>query len=328
MDADFKEKRSASISTTRREKRWSMNSQRLEEIVAELMRPIGDLRHSFDTDLSALLEEYLTEAGLHALDADNSDYELQVGELAPNFAELALLLQQSASIYGRKVDFLYQHVLSVSETLHNSTMPPPTLPRMYIELEPRVMGEGDCPLLDYAGEPIGLLTDFHVAWRIQNGLLVEELDGYEERAPLRPIPLMELQAAIEANAPPSPPPLREDTPPPPEEPPDLDENAARTVLLHHYQRRTRLHQERVMPPPPVPLKKERKRRTQDNAGDFVGGKIRLVISKEVTTPGERDAATARAAQKERKRRTQDNAGDFVGGKIRLVISKGRWRFLS
>lgn len=75
-----------------------------------------------------LLEEYLTEAGLHALDAEE---EAEAGggggggaggTAVPNFAELALLLQQSASIYGRKVDFLYQHVLSVSDSLHNSSL--------------------------------------------------------------------------------------------------------------------------------------------------------------------------------------------------------------
>lgn len=67
-----------------------------------------------------LLEEYLTEAGLRALDAgedgDGADAAL------PNYAELALLLQQSATIYGRKVDFLYQHVMDVSEALHANTM--------------------------------------------------------------------------------------------------------------------------------------------------------------------------------------------------------------
>lgn len=72
-----------------------------------------------------MLEEYLTEAGLHALEAGESEDEdslpLAAAHAAPNFAELALLLQHSASVYGRKVDFLYQHVLSVSDSLQNST---------------------------------------------------------------------------------------------------------------------------------------------------------------------------------------------------------------
>lgn len=44
-----------------------MNSQRLEEIVAELMKPISDVRRSFDTDLSAVSEavgvSYCVETG-------------------------------------------------------------------------------------------------------------------------------------------------------------------------------------------------------------------------------------------------------------------------
>lgn len=71
-----------------------------------------------------MLEEYLTEAGLHALEAGESEDDEDApvtGAGAPNFAELALLLQHSASVYGRKVDFLYQHVLSVSDSLQQST---------------------------------------------------------------------------------------------------------------------------------------------------------------------------------------------------------------
>ncbi|XP_073955626.1 uncharacterized protein [Choristoneura fumiferana] len=295
MDADIEERRRERIS--RREKRWSMNSQRLEQIVAELMRPIGDLRRSFDTDLSSLLEEYLTEAGLHALEADGaspgSSGSGSGAAGAPNFPELALLLQQSANIYGRKVDFLYQHVLEVSESLQNSTnelsqstaedaspaagagrrkrrasaalvaaggraargggggaRPPPTLPRMYVELEPRVLGAGDAPLADYAGEPVGLLQDFHVTWRLHGGLLVDDLEQAScgaagagaaagGAAGLRAIPLSELQAAIEAAAPPEPPPA----PDPDPDPDPFDD--ARLVAS------TPLPAEEPEPPPPA-----------------------------------------------------------------------------
>lgn len=67
-----------------------------------------------------LLEEYLTEAGLHALDAEEGEPGADATPI--NFAELALLLQQSANIYGRKVNFLYQNVLYVRDSLYNSTM--------------------------------------------------------------------------------------------------------------------------------------------------------------------------------------------------------------
>lgn len=67
-----------------------------------------------------LLEEYLTEAGLRALEASEGDSSGEEIDVVPNFAELALVLQHSASVYGRKVDYLYQHVLRVSDSLHNS----------------------------------------------------------------------------------------------------------------------------------------------------------------------------------------------------------------
>ncbi|XP_075975642.1 uncharacterized protein LOC142976243 isoform X2 [Anticarsia gemmatalis] len=321
MDADYSESQRDQF-LSRREKRWSMNSQRLEEIVAELMRPISsDVRRSFDTDLSALLEEYLTEAGLHALDS---------GEDAapPNFSELALVVQQSANIYGRKVDCLYQNVLSVSDSLLNTSSashdasgagpgpgaapgdepltpsagrgrrrrasaahadfalielephagatrepeaprPPPTLPRYYIELEPRVLADSDVPLLDYAGEPIGLLADFQVAWRLHDGLLVDELEGAargEARVPPA-LSLLELQAAIAAAAPASPPrPPHDDSPPR-----DL-------VPLHASTPLPPAEPEPAMPPP---ARKARKRRSDVRIEHVHDGTVKLVIGEEL-----------------------------------------------
>ncbi|KAM3960067.1 uncharacterized protein ACR2FA_005867 [Aphomia sociella] len=328
MDADYKERR-RDHELSRREKRWSMNSQRLEEIVAELMKPISDVRRSFDTDLSALLEEYLTEAGLHALEAGEEDDDAgELGSAAPNFAELALLLQHSASLYGRKVDCLYQHVLSVSDSLLNSTQeanatseepatpggkrkrrasgaaaaaaaaaagggfaavelehsaaarrepaaprPPPTLPRVYVELEPRQVTDADAPLRDYAGEPIGLLGDFHVAWRLRAGLLLDELrDAAAAGGPApRPIPLAELQAAIEAAAPPLPPPpphrcstpLRRDDSPP-----------SAPVTPHPAEPEKSVTVESA-----PPVKRERKRRSDVKLDDIVA--VKLYLSEEL-----------------------------------------------
>ncbi|XP_028043380.1 uncharacterized protein LOC114252897 isoform X1 [Bombyx mandarina] len=306
MDADSTERRRERY-TSRRD-RWSMNSQRLEQIVAELMKPISDIRRSFDTDLSALLEEYLTEAGLHALEAgereDNEEEGLPANGV-PNFAELALVLQHSACVYGRKVDFLYQHVLSVSDSLQHSTQDdappdqlshddshvakrrrrasaasgdfvlidlepcpgasrepdarvPPTLARHYVELEPRPTALWERPLVDYRGEPIGLPADFYVTWRLQNGLLVDELvsPSGPRTEPLRPISLAELQAAILAHGLPSP--VRTSTPLMLEAPP-------------------------LEPPPitPVVAKNERKRRNEVHLEDIAEGSLRLVISNEL-----------------------------------------------
>ncbi|RVE43662.1 hypothetical protein evm_011702 [Chilo suppressalis] len=331
MDAELPvRRRSGEIS--RREKRWSMNSQRLEEIVAELMKPISDVRRSFDTDLNALLEEYLTEAGLHALEASEGEEEGEGpgvgGCVAPNFAELALLLQHSASVYGRKVDCLYQHVLSVSDSLQHQAQevereeaetgpsgggkrrrhtsgaggagvgfepielspcaactreagparPPPTLPRVYVELEPRTLTAHDRPLTDYKGEPIGLLADFHAAWRLQEGMLVDELEGWDGGGDgggsrsLRPIPLMELQAAIQAAAPPELPP-RPGTPPPPPllSPPmsPLPECSTPQPLCAST------------PLQMLPVKKERKRKSEAKIEDLMSGSFKILINKKV-----------------------------------------------
>ncbi|XP_050348274.1 uncharacterized protein LOC126772140 [Nymphalis io] len=328
MDADYRERRR---NISQRRNRWSMNSQRLEEIVAELMRPISDVRRSFDTDLSALLEEYLTEAGLHALDAEEGAVE---NATIPNFAELALLLQQSACIYSRKVDFLYQHVLSVSESLHNSTQepsaspgaeeaqtpqggrrrlrapapeqfaavelqasaaarreaagprPPPTLPRVYVELEPRVLAACDVPLRDYGGEPVGLLGDFHVTWRLQDGLLVEELAaGGVSDSSLRALPLTELQAAIEAAAPPSPPPCFT----PPSSPAAAPTSSTSTPLPAPATPAPATPAPATpapatpapatpAPATPPPEKRERKRRN-DGDGEHMEGAVKLLMNK-------------------------------------------------
>ncbi|KAL4709743.1 hypothetical protein ACJJTC_005546 [Scirpophaga incertulas] len=119
MDAKLSTSRRSGAKTVQ-QKRWSMSSQRLEQIVAEVMKPIRDLNASFNLDQSALLEEYLTEAGLHALDQEDGA-EGAAPNVNVNFAELALLLQYSAFAYGRKVDLLYLNVLNYSQSLNNSS---------------------------------------------------------------------------------------------------------------------------------------------------------------------------------------------------------------
>ncbi|CAH1636680.1 unnamed protein product [Spodoptera littoralis] len=243
--------------SSRREKRWSMNSQRLDEIVAQLMQPVSmkDQDRLFNQNITELLEDYMTETGLKALERGE--------DVRFNFPEMAILLQHTVDMYSQKVDRLHQSILDYCDKLlaareeadgqaaegaglaglaglarrarrrgsselefahialsaaaarePAAPRPPPTLPRMYVELEPRVITASDAQLLDYAGEPIGLLSDFQVTWRLHRGLLVDELeDGSSQARTLRPISLLELQEAIAAAAPPPPPPG--DAPPPP-----------------------------------------------------------------------------------------------------------------
>lgn len=87
---------------------------------------------------------------------------------------------------------------------------------------------------------------------------------------LRPIPLLELQAAIEANAPPSPPPLLHDESLLPllhEDSPTRDAPFGCSTPLAPA----------AMPPPPPPLKKERKRRSDVDIDLAAGGKFKLVM---------------------------------------------------
>lgn len=67
-----------------------------------------------------MLEEYLTEAGLHALDAEEGRHGADAAHV--NFSELALLVYHSACLYRRKVNYLYMNVLVIRESLKRSAM--------------------------------------------------------------------------------------------------------------------------------------------------------------------------------------------------------------
>lgn len=229
-----------------------MNSQRLDEIVAQLMQPVSmkNQEQIFNHNITELLEEYMTEAGLRALEGGE--------DVRVNFPEMAILLQRTVDIYSHKVDCLHQSILDYCDKLLTAreeeeeeeeaqgqaaaetaarrarrrasveldfahialsaaaprepaaARPPPTLPRMYVELEPRRITAADVELQDYAGEHIGLLSDYQVTCRLHRGMLVDELeDGSSQARALRPISLLELQEAIAAAAPP---PLAASTP--------------------------------------------------------------------------------------------------------------------
>lgn len=105
---------------------------------------------------------------------------------------------------------------------------------------------------------------------------MDALEGYAATSgsSLRPIPLLELQAAIEANAPPS---------PPPSPPPLLhDESSLRDPPAGCS---TPLPAAAMTPPPPPPTppppppqQKVRKRKSDLDLAQVAGGKIKLVIS--------------------------------------------------
>ncbi|PFX25500.1 condensin-2 complex subunit H2-like isoform X2 [Stylophora pistillata] len=65
-----------------------------------LLQPIRDLTKNWDIDVAAQLEEYLAEIEKIKISFDG-------GKTTMNFAEAALLIQGSACIYSRKVEYLY-----------------------------------------------------------------------------------------------------------------------------------------------------------------------------------------------------------------------------
>lgn len=75
---------------------------------AELLRPIKDLTQNWEVPLSRYLEDYIEEL---------SEVRINLGGGGVNFAEAALLLQGTVSVYSKKVDFLWQNVLKMLELL-------------------------------------------------------------------------------------------------------------------------------------------------------------------------------------------------------------------
>lgn len=74
--------------------------------------------------------------------------------------------KRKASVSG-DFDYIALETCGAARRDAGPSRPPPTLPRMYVELEPRVVSSHDHQLTDYLGEPIGLLADFNVSWRLR-----------------------------------------------------------------------------------------------------------------------------------------------------------------
>ncbi|XP_065184382.1 condensin-2 complex subunit H2-like [Sycon ciliatum] len=70
---------------------------------AHLLQPIRDLSQNWEIDIASLLADYLEEIDKIAITFDD-------GQTTMNFAEAALLIQGSASIYSKKIEYLYSLV--------------------------------------------------------------------------------------------------------------------------------------------------------------------------------------------------------------------------
>lgn len=73
-----------------------------------LVQPIKDLAANWDIDIADSLNDYLEELSSLRISLDGGQTQL-------NFAEAALLIQGSAAVYSKKVEYLYQLVVQSIE---------------------------------------------------------------------------------------------------------------------------------------------------------------------------------------------------------------------
>ncbi|XP_043944586.1 condensin-2 complex subunit H2 isoform X2 [Protopterus annectens] len=84
----------------------------VESRFAHILQPIRDLTKNWEVDVAAQLEEYLEELEQICITFDD-------GKTTMNFAEAALLIQGSACIYSKKVEYLYSLVYQALDLISN-----------------------------------------------------------------------------------------------------------------------------------------------------------------------------------------------------------------
>ncbi|XP_039617163.1 condensin-2 complex subunit H2 [Polypterus senegalus] len=83
-----------------------------ESRFSHLLQPIRDLTKNWEVDVAAQLGEYLDELDQICISFDG-------GKTTMNFAEAALLIQGSACIYSKKVEYLYSMVYQALDCISN-----------------------------------------------------------------------------------------------------------------------------------------------------------------------------------------------------------------
>uniref|UniRef100_H2ZUW6 Condensin-2 complex subunit H2 n=1 Tax=Latimeria chalumnae TaxID=7897 RepID=H2ZUW6_LATCH len=84
----------------------------VESRYTHLLQPIRDLTKNWEVDVASQLEEYLEELDQLCITFDG-------GRTTMNFAEAALLIQGSACIYSKKVEYLYTLVYQALDLISN-----------------------------------------------------------------------------------------------------------------------------------------------------------------------------------------------------------------
>ncbi|XP_053925528.1 condensin-2 complex subunit H2, partial [Cuculus canorus] len=86
--------------------------EEVESRFLHLLQPIRDLTKNWEVDVAAQLGEYLEELDHICISFDN-------GKTTMNFIEAALLIQGSACVYSRKVEYLYSLVYQTLDFICN-----------------------------------------------------------------------------------------------------------------------------------------------------------------------------------------------------------------
>ncbi|XP_030392002.1 condensin-2 complex subunit H2 isoform X5 [Gopherus evgoodei] len=90
----------------------SVTMEDVESRFLHLLQPIRDLTKNWEVDVAAQLGEYLEELDQICISFDG-------GKTTMNFIEAALLIQGSACIYSRKVEYLYSLVYQALDFISN-----------------------------------------------------------------------------------------------------------------------------------------------------------------------------------------------------------------
>ncbi|KAK1875336.1 Condensin-2 complex subunit H2 [Dissostichus eleginoides] len=85
-----------------------------ESRYAHLLQPIRELTKNWEIDVASELNDYLEELDEMCITFDG-------GRIRLNFAEAALLIQGSASIYSKKVELLHRLVYQTLEYINDSS---------------------------------------------------------------------------------------------------------------------------------------------------------------------------------------------------------------
>lgn len=92
-------------------------SQNKETVRFQMVQPLRDLESNWEVDVAKNLEDYLLKICSGEVTGEDN------GHLSINFAEAAMVIQNSIQVYSRKVEYLYSLVLNALEFITQQSQP-------------------------------------------------------------------------------------------------------------------------------------------------------------------------------------------------------------